>query len=337
MTQAEVAMATGVSQPTYQNYEAGTITIPPANLKRLAKALKMTKEEILGRPKVVALPPLEHRPRVDRDDYDDPNGFDESGHYGEIAIHFKKGNPIVLSISPWEHRRLYLELQGDSKFFPIYTLSNQIVGVRRAAVTDVSFASEDSCSFGFEHDLYREFESEIVPGVWSSDADYWDIVEVVACPSEREREDIVEIYGEDRVSEVERDIGLLMPDEIDQMVASGNVLPEERQVKLDQAVATLAKARELGADVKWQLSNGKVRQETVNYDEDLENFWWIARSAQDDDDIIFRGADNQSYWINPDALDYISIPAHKFNVENKKSNERDMATEAVMKKKRRGG
>jgi transcriptional regulator with XRE-family HTH domain len=54
MTQAEVAKAAGISQPTYQNYETGTIAIPPVKLRRLAKALKLDKCEILGLPPPVA-------------------------------------------------------------------------------------------------------------------------------------------------------------------------------------------------------------------------------------------------------------------------------------------
>jgi transcriptional regulator with XRE-family HTH domain len=341
MTQAEVAKAAGISQPTYQNYEAGTITIPQPKLKRLARALKMGPDEILRKPHaVVYAPTVMAKPRIFEvnDGDDDPNGFEIPDYYGEMAIHFAKGNPIVLSITYGEYNRVHRDLfQNDRPYFAVFALSNQIVGVRRAAVTDISFAAEHSGSLGFEHDLYRELESEIVPGVWSEAAEYWDIVEVVACPNDRDREDVVKQYGELRVLEVERDIGLHMPDEIDDLIASGKVLADERQAELDKAEARLAKARKLGADIKWQLSNGKVRQETAVDDEDLVHFWWIADCAPAGE-IIFSGADDHSYWINPAALDYISIPAHKFYVVNDKAEEADrLAFEKATAKRKRGG
>jgi hypothetical protein len=170
--------------------------------------------------------------------------------------------------------------------------------------------------------------------LWSEEPDYWDIVEVLACRSERKRADIVKQYGELRVCSVERDIGMLMSDEIDLMIAIGTVQAENREAKLKIAAARLTKARALASDVKWQLSNGKVRQETAKA-EDLAHFWWIADCASSDE-IQFDGMDYTNYWINPGALDYISIPAHKFYVEDKKSSARGTAIEEVTKKKRRG-
>src|SRR5580698_2766632 len=84
LTQVEVAKAIGVSQPTYQNYEAGTMAIPEAKLKRLAKVLRITKDEILGRPKAVN-EALESRELPD------------DVYWGEITIHFRVGVPLVLS------------------------------------------------------------------------------------------------------------------------------------------------------------------------------------------------------------------------------------------------
>ena len=50
LSQAEVAKATGVSQPTYQNYEAGAKTIPVARRSRLARVLKLSESEVVGKP-----------------------------------------------------------------------------------------------------------------------------------------------------------------------------------------------------------------------------------------------------------------------------------------------
>jgi transcriptional regulator with XRE-family HTH domain len=150
MTQAEVAKAVGVSQPTYQNYEAGTIAIPPTKLKRLAKALRLTTDEIPSRSKVSSPLVSSSRQRIkpepsiaqgegqfDVDTYGDPLDY-----WGDIAIHFTVGQPLVLAISHDQHKRLFALVQGHAEFLPVYSMSNQIVGVRRAAITDLSFAHE---------------------------------------------------------------------------------------------------------------------------------------------------------------------------------------------------
>jgi transcriptional regulator with XRE-family HTH domain len=342
MTQAQVAMATGVSQPTYQNYEAGTMAIPTANLKRLAKALKMTSEEILGRP-VVAGPVQESRPSkakppakqsVNDDDY----GLIE--WWGDVAIHFVRGEPIVLAISEEECDRLYrdLQVQPDKVFFSVSSLANQLVAVRREAVTDLTFASCGTELFGPEHDYYKKHD--LRTGVWPGNDETWAIVEeLTVCDGEMDRDPIVEKYGEPRVARIEMSIGLHLLENIDELVAAGEVEPDDRQRALDRATKRLAKATELANAIKWQLSNGKVRKEFPAETGTLENFWWMTEDhgPLDEQSILFSGAYEQRHWVSANNVDFISVPAHGVRAAIKKENERVQRNAAAAKKRSRNG
>lgn len=91
-TQAEVAKAAGVTQPTYQRWETGKVEIPKIPLTKLATHFHVTELELLGRhpPKKAAF-------------YDDEAPL-ELQYYGECAVHFVGGGePLVLSISEAAH------------------------------------------------------------------------------------------------------------------------------------------------------------------------------------------------------------------------------------------
>jgi transcriptional regulator with XRE-family HTH domain len=329
MTQVEVAMAAGVSQPTYYNYEAGTIAIPPGNLKRLAKALKLSKEEILGSPKVVVLPPPV-KPRAPAKHCDE-RGEDDShpdNYGGNVAIHFEKGEPIVLAISEDEHCRLYSVVQEDQDFFSVYSMSNQIVGVRRAAVTDLSFAEEAGGTFGLEHDYYKE--NDLVTGVWPGTDQTWHIIEVLTSMDDGyEIPAIVDRYGRARIDRIAEKFGIDILENVREPVAGKKVEAGHHQY----TEKAIAKATALACNVKWQLSNGKVRQVSMLYREQLVRFGWMTESAASED-TLFDVDDNMSCWINPDTVDYISIPAHIFLDESKRATDARQMALAKSKKKR---
>lgn len=303
LTQVAVAKSIGVSQPTYQNYEAGTLVIPEAKLKRLAKVLRLTKEEILGKPKVVKETPTGPEKET-------PTGRELiDAYWGEAVIHFRHGTALVLSISYEEYKRLFAALQDDTKFFNIVTLSNRIVAVRRAAVTDVYLADEASDTYGPEQGTYEIAST----GLWSRDPRYWQIVDDLVSDA-KYREDIEEEYSKDTVTEIARGIGLDMPDDIDWLIREGQVDASERESALLEAAETLERVRHLACDVTWRLSMGKVRHEPA-WACDLTGFWWI-----EDGDLELQGPmiivdlqDNaQTAFINPDELDYLSIPEHRY-------------------------
>jgi transcriptional regulator with XRE-family HTH domain len=320
LTQVEVARAVGVSQPTYQNYEAGTITIPDANLKRLMKVLKMTREEILGRPK-------------NKSDDLKSRELPDEYYWGEIAIHFTKGPALVLSISYGECKRLFRQLQGDGKFFHVFSLSNQMVAVRRAAVTDVYLADDGSSTFGPEHDSYDAV------GPWRpSTIRFWKIAEDLVGEVDS-IEELEAKYGKDAVTEVARSIGLNMPEDIDRLIEEGKVGAKDRDSVLAEAEQTLETAKRIALDVTWQLSVGKVRRAS-SWDCELTRYWWIQDECDPEAQgpmIIVETEDAQTAFINPDELDYISIPEHRFRAaEEEEMTEDEEATKAPKKQKRQG-
>jgi transcriptional regulator with XRE-family HTH domain len=330
MTQAQVAMATGVSQPTYQNYEAGTITIPTANLNRLARVLKMTTDEILGSPKVVALPPpIKPKPPTNERDTRDEDDFYPADYWGDIAVHFAKGEPIVLAISEDEHSRLYSAVQRDEEFFHVYSMSNQIVGLRRAAVTDLSFAHEAGGTCGLEHDYYKE--RRLVTGAWVGTHETWRIIEALIDESAIDTQEIVDLFGRTRVDRIAEKFGVDILENVHEPV-------EGEQVKIGEgqySESRIALATELACNVKWQLSNGKVRQEPIIYREELARFSWLAEPGPGND-TFFGINDDIAVWINANTLDYISVPAHSFLEEQKKALDKLQMRRAAGKKKKRG-
>jgi transcriptional regulator with XRE-family HTH domain len=321
LTQVEVAKAIGVSQPTYQNYEAGTMAIPEAKLKRLAKVLRITKDEILGRPKAVN-EALESRELPD------------DVYWGEITIHFRVGVPLVLSISYQEYKRLFAQLQDDGQFFHVTALSNQLVAVRRAAVTDVYLAEDGSDTFGPEHDSY---DADAV-GMWPSTPAYWHVVEELLTELD-EREEIEARYGKDAVTEIARAIGLDMPSDIDWLIEAGQVEPKDRESTLAEAERMLDKMRRLTTDVMWQLSDGKVRYGSAR-DGDLGRYWWMEGVGDPQDQgpmIVVDVEDAQTAFVNPDELNYISIPEHRYRatMEEEMNSIADLADEEAAKPSRK--
>lgn len=320
LTQVEVAKAVGVSQPTYQNYEAGTIAIPDANLKRLIKVLKMTREEILGKSKAKS-EDLESRE------------LPEEYYWGEIAVHFLKGPALVLSISYGEYKRLFRQLQGDGKFFHVFSLSNQMVAVRRPAVTDLYLADDGSSTYGPEHDSYDAV------GVWRSTAGFWEIVEDLVGEADS-FEELEANYGKDAVTDVARSIGLNMPGDIDRLIEEGKVDAKDRESVLADAEQSLETARRLALDVTWQLSVGKVRRAS-SWDCELTRYWWIRDECDPEAQgsmIIVEAEDAQTAFINPDELDYISIPEHRYCAaeEEEMAEEEEEVMKAPKKQKRKG-
>jgi transcriptional regulator with XRE-family HTH domain len=332
MTQAEVAKAAGISQPTYQNYEAGTITIPPANVKKLARALKMTKEEILGKPKVVALPPIIPRVPVTEHDGDDEDDFHPELHQANIAIHFAKGEPIVLAISECEYLRLYSAVQEHGDFFTVYSMSNQIVGVRRAAVTDLSFAHEAGDTFGLEHEYYRE--NRLITGVWPGTEKTWHIIEALTDPvDDTGILPVVERYGRTRVDRLAARFRTDILENVHEPVAGERLEPEDGQYSDEE----MEVATKLACYVKWQLSNGKVRQEHMIDRNELVGFSWLIEDGPAGE-TFFRPNDDVAIWINANTWDYISVPAHSFLDEyNKETDSYQLAAGKAATKKKKSG
>jgi transcriptional regulator with XRE-family HTH domain len=311
LTQMQVAKGAGISQPTYQNYEAGTTPISPENLPKLARVLKMTAVELEGdqirRPvKLTLVPkPKQHIEVID-------SNFDASPYWGEISLHFHTGNPIVLPISATECERLFGVLQSHqtlSQFIFIFTLSNQIVAVRRSALTDLCFSRDEADTYGPEHNTYRDLD--VVEDVTSQSQDYWEVAERVF--SDGVQDNIDSKYGTQVVQQVSQDLDFEWhKKKIEELISKKEIKAEEREAAIDDVKDAIRHVRELALKVKWQLSNGKVRSEYFDA-EDMSQLDWIGTEFDPEGPFIVENSDGgQWHFINPESIDYISIPAHAY-------------------------
>lgn len=163
-TQAQVAKALGVTQPTFQRWEAGKVDIPADALADLAKRYGASTQEIEGR----------YTPRTVS--YYDDTAPSELKHFGECVIHFLGGGePLVLTISEAAHALAYDHLQNDNTFIIIEDLGNRTVAVRRSAISELYFSHESYDGYGPDHERYK-----LATAIQMPDPRDWKIVRALA-------------------------------------------------------------------------------------------------------------------------------------------------------------
>ena len=295
MTQTKVAEALGITQPTYQRWEVGSIDIPEAKLVKLAKVLETTNEALLGRhPPVIAA------------FYGDSAPADLQ-YYGEVAIHFHSGGEsLLLSISEEARIRLYRNLRLNPKFVTVKDLGNRTVAIRKSAISDLYLSSEAYDDYGPEHDEpgYREGTPVQFP-----DSRDWEIIECLACDSEG-----IEDLAEEDVERVKKAV-MITDRQHTKLVADGCIKPEELEAEKVKNTRTTNEIFEMATSVVYQLSTGKRRFVNVTDCNLFEAFGNLVDDGGENFDegssILFQSEGyHRSVFINPDAVDYISIPTH---------------------------
>lgn len=295
LTQEKLAQALGTSQPTFQRWERGQAEVPKAKLKKLAGILDVTPDALMGT-----------HPPVDIALYD-PEAPEELQYYGEVAFHFAGGGePLLLSISEKAHADLYSALQDDSFFVTVESLSNQMVGVRRGAITDVYFSSEAYDNYGPEHGSYEPTPPPL------PDSRDWQLVEAISDGMAEE-----EGFDSKSIERVARILRVSTDEELAKAVADG-ILAEDkvaeeknRQGEAARSILSLAK------DVIYQLSSGKKRYNHIPDDEVYNAFHPIFEDQDyrdwDTDMLVVQEAgDHRTFFVNPRQLDYVSVPSHKY-------------------------
>ncbi|MCW9057286.1 MAG: helix-turn-helix domain-containing protein [Gammaproteobacteria bacterium] len=303
MTQAEVAEAMGVSQPNYQRWESGSAPIPSAKVKKLARILKTTADEILGK-----------KPAFDLLGIDDNVG-DARKYFGETAIHFASGGALLLPISEEVRSSLHHQFQSESAFIIAESLDNRLVYIRREAVTDVYFSSE-------AYDTYGPEEYTDHMGVLPDD-DFWQIVEHMNFPDSLEEE-----VDEARIDEVLRQVCLTAED-LDKLVASGDISAEDREKVKKEAAEKTQKFFDRATSISWQLSSGKVRCESaVESSVVFEAFSLIETDPDDIDDVIYLPVEgyHRTVMIRKPEIQYIWVPKHMYNEGAMESAEEELDT-----------
>ena len=204
---------------------------------------------------------------------------DDRTYYGEVAIHFKSGGaPLLLSITKAVHGNLFSSLQQEEPFVKVESLDNRMVFVRRDAVSDIFFSSEAYDDYGPEADLYEE-----VLGIFPDD-NFWRVAEVF-----------------DDLSDVEDEFA---PDLLADAKSKLTLTDEERTEKF------IARA----CNVTWQMGSCHREVLAPNCRELFERFGWLEDDPDALENPIFLITEgyHRTIVINPTALDYICIPAHKF-------------------------
>lgn len=291
MTQTNAASELGVSQSTYQRWETGALPIPEKKLGQISKLFGTSKAVILGTPQ-----PFDFF-GVDRSIGEDRT------YYGEVAIHFKsEGRPLLLPISEAVHGSLFGSLQQDDPFVKFESLDNRLVFVRRDAVSDIYFSSEACDDYGPEVERYDE-----VLGIFPDD-DFWRVAEAFDYLSEVEDE-----FGPELLADAKSKL-TLTDAELEELVANGSVNPEDRQKVRAEVTERTEKLIALACNVTWQM--GGCRREVLApaNTELVQRFSWLEEDPAVLESPIFLRTEgyHRTIVINPTALDYICIPAHKF-------------------------
>lgn len=291
LTQKQVADAVGVSQPNYQRWESGASSVPEGKLKKLAKALGTTVDEIKGKAKPFDLFGV------------DDSIEDSRTYYGEVAVHFKSSSDsILLPVSEASRSRLYSQMTSTGNFLSLESLDNRTVYIRREAIADIYISSEAYDTYGPE-----EYEGNL--GVYP-DEDFWDIIE-----SSEEPEFAEEIYGEDRVKEV-LDSLFISDEQIHELVSKGDIKKEDFDEVKEKIKKEGRDFYDRATEINLQFVNGKKRSEYIYEDEEVYN---VVCELDEEFDVLeepihlsIQGY-HRSIFVLKNSIDYIVVPTHKFN------------------------
>ncbi|OOT52463.1 helix-turn-helix domain-containing protein [Acinetobacter pittii] len=302
MTQTAVAEAMGVSQPNYQRWESGAASIPKDKQAKLAKILNSTVDEILGNP----------RPFDNSGIHDEIS--DENTYFGEIAFHFRSGKGLLFPITEAERSRLHYRLNSKGDFIVVESLDNRIAFIRRASIQDVYLSSEAFDTFGPEK--YKDWL-----GLDRIEDEEWLVIENIEC-----LEYVTDLISEEKVKNYVKKI-LLTEEELDALIEQGHIKKEDREKVKRDASKKLKKLYARATEIQWQFANGKIRREPMLEDRKLyETFSCLGIDPEDADEIIYLPTEgyHRSIFINTSELDYIFIPAHKFNYGRLESLEEEL-------------
>ena len=306
-TQKDAAEAAGVQQSTYQRWERGSTEVPEKRLEKLAVFFGATPERLIGKP-------------ASLQSWVDQLNSDDSGFPSELTIHFKNNEmPLLFSVDAEALDAIFTAMMNKWEFCSFNTLSNQLVLLHLAAVSDVCTADDVLDEYGPEHDRYSK-EYIGLP----SDPREWEVIEALEFGG-----GALSRFNPELVESVKRKL-------ID--LFEGNSCHSD--IELDISIFNDKYFREKAVDlfkianqIKLRFSNGIERIEFLEDDElvDLyENVLVFVNSPEliSSKDFLrfkFEGGGKYSH-INCSALDYIIFPRHKCEaaeVEHAESVEND--------------
>ena len=290
-TQAEVADTLGVSQSTYQRWESGAKLPSHETLEILANVFDTTVPVLRGQVASFDMTGVMGRAKVQT-------------YYGEVAIHFQGlGKPLLLSISQETHERALQSLQTEAAFLLICSLDNRAVFIRRDAIADIYFSS-DACDEPGPHGMVYDPSVGIYP-----DFEFWQLVD--------------DLYGSDIARDFPKDANqewkeLLDPSciDVEATLAEGIFTRDRLSQIIGEAQSTAAQIFDLATTMYWQM--GAVnRQAFLLSDVDIYSAFAHIEGASAEEVMgttlqIATEGWHRTVNVNPKALDYISVPLHRF-------------------------
>lgn len=298
MTQKQVADAMGISQPNYQRWEAGTSPTPSTKVKKLAQILQTSVEKIQGKPEPFDILGV------------DKSIKDSRKYFGEVAIHFG-GKGLLLPISEEARSILHRQLQSGAYFISVESLDNRLVFIRSTAIKDIYISSEAFDTFGPE-----TYESH--QGVRPDD-EYWRVVENMEDP-----DFLVDELDQSFINKVLSEV-ILTDEELDELVISGDVKPEDREEIRKDANEKTEEFFQRATCICWQLSSGAFRCESAYENKKIfEAFNSIE--LDDSEEFIYLPIEgyHRTIFIRKSEIDYIWAPKHKFNDGQLEAHEEEL-------------
>ena len=212
----------------------------------------------------------------------------------------------MLSISEDAFARLHRDLQGDAAFVTVQSLANQTVVIRTKAVSDLYFSSEAYDDCGPEHDTYTNHIDVRIP-----DTRDWEIIECLAHGDTGENFDPVDV---ERV----RNMIMITNEQYEKLVTDGLIKAEDLESERAKNQAETNRILNVATRATYQFStSGKQRSVAVYTSEDLFDAFYELIDF--DGGISAEGmirweaeGQHRIIFLNKEALDYVSIPTHKF-------------------------
>lgn len=287
-----LADAVGVPLDTVLQCEEGSLPVPEEYSTAVANLLQTTKQALQGNVKLLNNAGLAAL-------------HGSNTHYGYAAFHFLSGgSPLVVSVSHAEHKNILAALGTRQSFLKVISLHNQSIYIRCSALADV-YVSHSTCdTLGPEQDIYRSPMAPMPSPI------FWKVVgDLHGALIEQE-------YGEGHLRR------LLEPKESDiaNDIERGDIDEGDRADAFKRAMEDAAEIFENATCLKWQMGTQRRCEEIDSSTRMYPSLRQLENTEFDDLNIlqlIYFTVDegHRSIFINASALDYISVPLHRINLE----------------------
>lgn len=291
-TQVEAAKAARVSQSTYQRWESGSLSPSAEKLEILAKLFHTTVSALKG----------EEAPL----DWIYSGQGEGHAYFGDVAVHFRgSGSHLLLNLTSSEFKRANMQVQTESAFLTVSSMDNRTVFIRKEAIADIYFSSEacqDSGPKGVQYDEPVEMRPQ----------KFWEHVDTYV-----QNDDFAHVPEADKAFRT-----LLEPTDADfeEAVRNGRARKEDRDAWMAASEDLSARLCGLATKMYWQM--GAIRREALLDEEsDVLGPFMRLDGAPFDEVMgtpisVAVEEQHKIIHINPKALDYISVPSHKYDAQN---------------------